>query len=339
MPTFACTRATISLAARCAMWMALVAVFTGCALARAEAQSYPSRNIRLIVAYAPGGGTDAIARAMGHVLSTKLGQTVVVENIGTAGGNVATQIAASAPPDGYTLLMANQGPIAINPHLIKSFKINTMEVFDPVCLIAATPLIAVVANDSPHKSFNDLLAFGRANPGKLVYGTAGVGSASHLAAIILNTTTGIDSVAVPYRGAAPALTDLIGRRLDFMITPLSSLMGALQSKTIRPIAVAGSKRVAAVPDVPTIRESGVPEYDAGEGAWYGLVVPKGTPRDIVERLRAAIIEGIKEPLLASRLTNDGAYPIGSTPEEFRAFMQAEFERWAAAIRKADISVD
>ena len=324
---------------RVALWLALVAAALAGTLPRAEAQSYPSRNIRLIVAYAAGGGTDAIARAMGQVISTKLGQTVVVENIGTAGGNVATQIAAAAPPDGYTLLMANQGPIAINPHLIKSFKINTMEVFDPVCLIAATPLIAVVANDSPHKTFADMIAYGRANPGKLAYGTAGVGSASHLAAIILNSATGIDSVAVPYRGAAPALSDLIGQRLDFMITPLSSLMGALQSKTIRPVAVAGSKRVPALPDVPTIRESGVPAYDAGEGAWYGLVVPKGTPKEIVERLRGAIIEGIKEPLLASRLTNDGAYPIGSSAEEFRSFMQAESDRWAEAIRKANVSVD
>ena len=309
------------------------------ATASADAQSFPNRNIRLIVPYAAGGGTDAMARAMGHVLTTKLGQTVVIENIGAAGGNVATQIVSTAPADGHTILMANQGPLAINPHLIKSFKINTLEAFDPVCLIAVTPLIAVIANDAPYKDFRELVAYGRENPGKLTYGTAGVGSASHLAAILLNTSAGIETVAVPYRGAAPALTDLIGRRTDFMITPLSSLIGVLQSKTVRPLAVAAPERTAAYPDVPTIRESGVPSYDAGDGAWYGIVAPKGTPRDVIDKLRNAIVEGVKEPLLASRLSNNGAYPRGSKPEEFRVFMKAESDRWAAAISKAGISVD
>ena len=328
-----------SLPGRCIGLIGLAAALIAVAAAPAQAQSYPTRNIRLIVPYAAGGGTDAMARAMGQVLTSKLGQTVVVENVSAAGGNLATQIASTSLPDGYTILMANQGPIAINPHLIKSFKINTLEAFDPICLVAITPLVAVIAANSQFKDFRELLAFARANPGKLSYGTAGVGSASHLAAILLNTAAGIDTVAVPYRGAAPALIDLIGRRIDFMITPLSSLIGAVQSKTVRPIAVAARQRVAALADIPTIRESGVPNYDAGDGAWYGMVVPKGTPREIVKRLHDAIIEGLKEPLVASHLSNDGAYPVGSTPEEFRAFMKAESDRWAEAIRKAGISIE
>jgi tripartite-type tricarboxylate transporter receptor subunit TctC len=325
--------------ARCAAWIGLATALIAATAAPAEAQSYPTRNIRLIVPYAAGGGTDTIGRAMGQVLTTKLGQTVVVENIGAAGGNVATQMVSTSPRDGYTILMANQGPLTINPHLIKSFKIDTLEAFDPICLIAVTPLIAVVAADSQFEDFSQLLAFARANPGKLSYGTAGVGSASHLAAILLNSAAGIETVAVPYRGAAPAVIDLIGRRIDFMITPMSSLIGFLQSKTVRPIAVASKQRVVALPNVPTIRESGVPQYDAGDGAWYGMVVPKGTPREIVERLRSAIVEGIKEPILASRLSNDGAYPVGGTSEEFRAFLKAESDRWSKAIQNAGISVD
>jgi tripartite-type tricarboxylate transporter receptor subunit TctC len=315
-----------------------VAALVGAAV-EAHAQAYPNRAIRLIVPYAAGGGTDAMARAIGQVLTAKLGQTVVIENIGTAGGNVATQMVATAQPDGYTILMANQGPLAINPHLIKNFKIDTLKAFDPICLIAVTPLIAVVAPESPFKDFRTLVAYGRANPGKLTYGTAGTGSASHLAAILLNAAAGIETVGVSYRGAAPALTDLIGRRTDFMITPLSSLMGVLQSKTVLPLAAATKTRVAAFPEVPTIRESGVPDYDVGDGAWYGMVVPSGTPPSIIDALRGAIVEGLKEPLLAGRIQTDGSYPIGSTPEALRSFMKAESERWASAIRRAGISVD
>ena len=188
-------------------------------------QTYPDRPIRLVVPYAAGGGTDAIARVIAQGMTGQLGQQLVVENNGTAGGNVATAQAAKADPDGYTLLMANQGPMAVNPHLFKNVKIDPLTAFDPVTLIAEAPLVVVVPEGSRFASFQALLDEAKANPGGLTYGSAGNGSASHLATLLLANTAALDMVHVPYKGAGPAITDLIGGRLDFMITTLPSVVG------------------------------------------------------------------------------------------------------------------
>jgi tripartite-type tricarboxylate transporter receptor subunit TctC len=259
----------------------------GCALAATfvEAQQYPARSIRLLVPYAAGGWTDAIARLVAHGVSEKLGQTMVIENNGAAGRNVATQQAASATPDGYTVLMANQGPMVVNPHLFKNMKVDPLTAFDPITLITAAPLVLVVPNDSKFKDIRSLMEFAQKNPGKLTYGSAGNGSASHLATVLLAHIAKLDIVHVPYRGAGPALNDLLGGRTDFMITTLPSVIGLTDGSQMRPLAVTTKTRTKKYPDVPAIAESGWSEYEAT--AWYGFVVPKGTPKDIVAKLRDA----------------------------------------------------
>jgi tripartite-type tricarboxylate transporter receptor subunit TctC len=303
----------------------------------AAAETFPERPIRLLVPYAAGGGTDAIARLIAQGVSEKLGQQVIVENNGSAGGNLATQQAASAAPDGYTMLMANQGPMVVNPHLFKNVKVDPLTAFDPITLVAAAPLVVVVPQESPFTDIKQLIEDGKKRPGELTYGSAGNGSASHLATLLLAETAGLDMVHVPYKGAGPALTDVIGGRLDFMITTLPSAVGFIEAGTLRPLAVTTKERTKRLPEMPTIAESGWDGYEAT--AWYGFVVPKGTPPEIVARLREATLEAINSPQVRPRLEAEGADPIGNTPEEFIAFMKAESSRWADLIQKAELTLD
>jgi len=300
-------------------------------------QKYPTRSIRLLVPYAAGGGTDAIARLVANGVSEKIGQTMVIENNGAAGGNVATQQAAGAAPDGYTVLMANQGPMVVNPHLFKNMKVDPLTAFDPVTLITAAPLVLVVPNDSKFKTIGDLMEFAKKNPGKLTYGSAGNGSASHLATVLLNHLAKTEMVHVPYRGAGPALNDLLGGRTDFMITTLPSVVGLIEGSQMRPLAVTTKTRTKKFPDVPSIAESGWPDYEAT--AWYGFVVPKGTPQDITAKLREATVETITKGVVRERLEAEGADPIGNSPQEFAAMMKAESARWADVVKQAGIKVD
>ena len=306
-------------------------------LRRAHAQSFPTRPIRLIVPYAAGGGTDAIARLVAQAMAGKLGQTIVVENLSGAGGNIATQTAAAAAADGYTLLMANQGPIAVNPHLFRNLKIDPLKAFDPVTLIAAAPLVLVVPETSELTSVQQLVAHARANPGKLSYGSAGNGSASHLATVLLNVTAKLETVHVPYKGAGPALNDLLGAQTQFMITTIPSVLGLVESGKLRALAVTTKARTPTLPKVPSIAESGFPDYEAS--AWYGFVVPKGTPAEIVAALRGATVAAINDPTIRSRLANEGAKPIGNTSAEFGAFMMAETKRWEGIVRGAGLKVE
>ena len=303
----------------------------------AEAQQYPTRSIRLLVPYAAGGGTDAIARLVANGVSQKIGQTMVIENNGAAGGNVATQQAASAAPDGYTVLMANQGPMVVNPHIFKNMKVDPLTAFDPITLITAAPLVLVVQNDSKFKNVRELVEFAQKNPGKLNYGSAGNGSASHLATVLLGHIAKLDMVHIPYRGAGPALNDLLGGRADFMITTLPSVIGLIDGSQMRPLAVTTKARTKKFPDVPTISESGWEAYEAT--AWYGFVVPKATPKEIVAKLRDATVETITKGVVRERLEAEGAEPIGNTPEEFAAMMKAELARWADVVKQANIKVD
>jgi tripartite-type tricarboxylate transporter receptor subunit TctC len=307
------------------------------AVSSANAQNYPNRSPRLIVAYAAGGGTDAVARVIAQGLSEKFGQVVVVENMGGAGGNLATQSAANAAPDGYTILMANQGPMAVNPHIFKNLKIDPLEALDPVTLIAAAPLVVVVPAESAYKTFKQLVDDIKANPGKLNYGSASNGSASHLATVLLNITAKLDTVHVPYRGASPALNDLLGGATQFMITTLPSVLGLIQGGRMRPLAVTTKVRAPTLPDVATIAELGWPDYEAS--AWYGLVVPKGTPPDVIDTIQKATAAAIDTPLIRDRLANEGATPIGNKPAQFGAFMRAESKRWAETVKSAGIKVE
>ena len=303
----------------------------------AFAQAFPSRPVRLVVPYAAGGGTDALARVVAHAMSQKLGQQVFVENISGAGGNISTQTVASASPDGYTMLMANQGPIAVNPHLFKNLRVDPLQAFTPVTLIAAAPLLVVVPAKSEFTTIEQLINYAKANPGKLTYGSAGNGSASHLATVLLNVVAKIDTIHVPYKGAGPALNDLVGAQTHFMVTTIPSVTGLVDSGQLRALAVTSKVRSSTNPDVPSIAERGWPDYESR--AWYGFVVPKGTPAEIVATLRAATVEAINQPEIAARLATEGAKPVGNTSEEFGAFMKEETDRWGTIVKTANISIN
>jgi tripartite-type tricarboxylate transporter receptor subunit TctC len=306
-------------------------------VAPAFGQAFPSRPIRLVVPYAAGGGTDALARVVAQQMGEKLGQSIVIENVTGGGGNLATQTVATAPADGYTILMANQGPMAVNPHIFRNLKVDPLTAFDPITLIAAAPLLVVVPQGSPYATFQALVDAARANPGKLTYGSAGNGSASHLATILLNVVAKLDTVHVPYKGAGPALNDLLGSQIQFMITTIPSVIGMVETKRLRALAVTTKVRTAILPDLPTVAELGWPDYEAS--AWYGFVAPKGTPPAVIEALRQATVAAINEPLVRSRLDNEGAKPIGNTPAEFAAFMRADSARWGEIARTGVIPVN
>lgn len=303
----------------------------------ATAADFPTRPIRLLVPYAAGGGTDALARVIAQAVSEKLGQQVVVENNGSAGGNVATAQAASAAPDGYTVLMANQGPMVVNPHLFKNVKVDPLTAFEPITLIAGAPLVVVVPPGSPFTSLKELVDDGKANPGKLTYGSAGNGSASHLATLLLAQTAGLEMVHTPYKGAGPALNDVMGGQTDFMITTVPSVVGLVDGQKVRPLAVTTKDRTKRMAEVPTFAESGFAGYDTA--AWYGFVVPKGTPEPAKAAIREATLAALKDPTVLSRLANEGAEPVGNTPAEFAAYMQAESKRWAELVKTAGLSLD
>jgi tripartite-type tricarboxylate transporter receptor subunit TctC len=317
--------------------LGLIAATASLASSAAEGGAYPDRPIRLVVPYAAGGGTDAVARAIAQGMTEPLGQQMVVMNNGTAGGNVATQEAARAEPDGYTVLMANPGPMTVNPHLFKSLKIDPLTAFDPVTLVAQAPLVVVVPQASPYTSLQLLVEAGKKEPGKLTYGSAGNGSASHLATLLLAQTAGLKMVHVPYKGAGPAITDLIGGRLDFMITTLPSIVGFIDSGKAKPLAVTTPERTKRLPEVPTVAEIGFRDYQTT--AWYGFAVPKGTPPAIVITLREATIAGVNKPDVRRTLDFEGAKPVLSTPEEFKAFMQTESKRWADLIQSTGLTLD
>lgn len=301
----------------------------------AQSDNYPSRPVKLIVPYAAGGGTDAIARLVANGVGEKLGQSMVVENNGTAGGNVASQLASKADADGYTVLMANQGPMVVNPHLFENMKLDPLTAFDPVTLIARSPLVVVVSKNSPYKSFKELADFGKANPGKLTYGSAGNGSASHLATEMFLKMAGIQAVHVPYKGAGPALNDMLGGRGDFMVTTAPSVLGLIDSGDMIPLAVTTKDRVKRF-NAPSIAESGYPDYVSE--AWYGFVVPKGTPAAVTEKIRTATIEAMKSPAIKDRLEAEGTVLVGDTPAEFASMMKAESERWKVFLATAGISI-
>jgi tripartite-type tricarboxylate transporter receptor subunit TctC len=305
--------------------------------APALAQSFPVRPIKLILPYAAGGGTDAIARVVAQAMSEKLGQALVIENISTGGGNVATATAAAAAPDGYTMLMANQGPIAVNPHIMKTVTVDTLTAFDAVTQVAETPLVVVVAETSRYRTFGELIDATKQNPGKLTYGSAGNGSASHLATLLLAHVAKLDMVHVPYRGAGPAISDVLGGQTDFIITTLPSVIGLIDSGKMRPLAVTTRERAPTLKDVPTVAESGFADYEAN--AWYGFVVPAGTPRPLIDLLRKATVDALSSPQVKERLDKDGARAVGGTPEQFAAFIKAEHARWKVIAAAANIQIN
>jgi len=305
-------------------------------VARAQ-EKYPSRPITLIIPYTAGGGTDAVARVFAARLSQVLSGQIIVDNKPGAGGNLGTEIVARAKPDGYTLLIGNQGPMVVNPHLFPNMPADPEATLEPIALIADTTLVVVVGPRLQVKTLPELIAEAKKRPGELTYASASNASASHLAAALMCDVAGISARHVPYRGAAPALTDVVGGHVDFMITTVPSATGLIEGGKLTALAVTGAQRAGLLPTVPTAIEAGVAGYTAS--AWYGLLAPKGLPADVLQRLETATAEALGDAKVQERLKADGASPVAMGSAAFGAFMKRERARWGEVVRKARITVD
>jgi tripartite-type tricarboxylate transporter receptor subunit TctC len=298
----------------------LAAVFLTAGV-RAQESGYPSRPIRLIVPFAAGGGTDTLSRIFAQVLSEELKGTVVVENVGGAGGSIGTAQAAKAPADGYTLVSATPS-IVINPHIQKNVPYNVLRDFAPVVQITSSPLVLVVNKDVPVKSVADLIALARAKPGAISYGSAGIGSSTFLATELFKTLAGVDLTHVPYRGTGPALIDLIAGRIQVQLENAPAVLGQIRNGELRAIAVGTSKPSAILPELPTIAAA-VPDYEAS--SWFGLLAPIATPRSVIGQLNAAINKRLDDPAIRKRLEVLGVERVGGTPESFGVYLKAKVE--------------
>jgi tripartite-type tricarboxylate transporter receptor subunit TctC len=312
------------------------APFAKPAILRAE-ENWPQRPIRMLLAYAPGGGTDNVARVLAARLQGILGQPVVVENKPGAGGNLATEAVAASKPDGYTLLMGNQGPMTVNQSLFPNMRVDPLRALDPVALVADAPLVAVVGSGTKARTLPELLAEARKMDGQMNYASASNGSASHLAAALLFQMAKVEAQHLPFRGAGPALNDVVAGHIPFMVTTLPSIAGLIQGELVRPLAVTGGTRIVALPDVPTVAEAALPGYQAS--AWYGLLAPKNTPSTIRTKLEGAVADSLTTPDVEKRLQEEGAVPSRLGGEAFGKFMAAERQRWAKLISDTGITVD
>ena len=313
---------------------ALALLLATASAAEDRAQPYPSRPIRLVVPFPPGGSTDILSRALGQKLAEGLGQPVLIDNRPGAGGSIGSEAAAKAAPDGYTLVMGQLGPLAVSPAIYKNLPYDPVKSFAPVSLMAIVPSVLVVNPQVPAASAVELIAYARANPGKLTYGSAGSGSTSHLTTEYFKLATGTDILHVPYKGVGPMLTDLISGQLSMGINGAPAVMAHVNSGRLRALAVTGLTRLPSLPQIPTLDQSGVKGFDAS--GWYGIVAPAGTPGAIVAKLNAEIRRIMQTPDLRARLDNEGAIPAAGSPEEFGAFIASEIARWAAVLKRAGI---
>jgi len=317
------------------MAMVLFAVALA-AQAQTDASSYPQQPIKLMVPWPPGGGVDTTARMITEPLALRLRQPFVIENRGGAGGNIGTQVSAQAKPDGYNLLMASISPNAVNIHLYPKLGFDPIKDFAPIVYVSSVPNILVVPANSPAKTVKDLIDLARANPGKLNYGSAGVGSSQHLAAVQFITATKIDIVHVPYKGTSPAEVDLIAGHVSLMLDTTTCLPFIASGK-LRALAVASKKRNPALPDVPTLDEAGIPGVYAS--SWYGLMAPAGTPRPIIDKLNAEANQVLQSPEIKKRMAEFGAEIGGGTPEEFGQFIVSEIKRYESIVRLSGAKIE
>ena len=302
--------------------------------APAAAQDYPSRPITLIAPYAAGGGNDVMARAAAERMSKMLGQQIVVENRGGAGGSIATRQVAKADPDGYTLGLGGTGTLAIDPTLYGNVGYDPRKDFAPVGLIATSALVVCVHPSLPVRSIPDLIALAKREPGKLNYASAGTGSGIHLATEYFAAMAGIKLSHIPYKGSSPALTDLVGGHVAIYFSSLPPAVGLLKEGKVRALAVTSAKRSAVFPDLPTVAEAALPGYEAV--LHYGVVAPAGTPQAIIDKLGGALRAAVMSDELKSRLAQDGAEPLPSTPEEYAADIDREERKWSALIKSAGL---
>jgi len=317
---------------------ALIALLVcACASAAAIAQTYPSKPIRLIVPFAPGGSSSIIARAFSAEMSMTLGQSIVVENRPGAAGNIAMDEVARAEPDGYTLIIGHIGTLAVNPFMFEKLPFDTNRDFRAVSLLAKVPTIFVVHVSVPAKNLREFVALARKDPGKLYYGSAGNGSAGHLAIEYLKLVSGMDIQHVPYKGTGPNLIDLVAGRTQFSAAGTPPFLPHVKSGRLRVVAVGTTTRLPILPDVGTVAEQGYPGFETSQ--WYGLNAPAKTPDAIVNRLAAEAAKAAKSAAVQKQLEPDSAEPVGSTPQEFAGYIASEQGRWRDVVRKAKIKAE
>ncbi|MDP2627910.1 MAG: tripartite tricarboxylate transporter substrate binding protein [Candidatus Rokubacteria bacterium] len=300
------------------------------------AQSYPAKPIRLLIGFSPGGGADVVARSLSPQLVETLGQQIVVENRPGANGIIAAELAAKAPPDGYTLLVA-PGNYAFAPAMNAKLPFDMATAFAPVSQLAETPLLVVVHPSLPVKNMQQLIVLAKSYPKKLSYASGGIGGSGHLAVELFSTMTQVQAVHVPYKGTGAAITDLIGGQVPLCFCTLPSVFPHVKSGRLRALAVTTARRTPAAPDIPTVAEAGVPGYEMSQ--WYGLLAPAGTPTPIIERLNSEIGKALKHPELRSRLQSEGAEAVGSSPQEFGAFFKAEIVKWTRIVQSTGMRAD
>ncbi len=314
----------------------LIAAVAACATIGSWAQPYPTKPIRIIVTFAAGGTSDILSRAVGAKLAAALGQPVITDNRPGAGSVIGTEIVAKASPDGHTIGMLISTH-AVNPFVMKSLSYDTINDFTPITLVAIVPGILSANASLPVRSVQEMVQLVRSKPGQFNYGLPGSMTSGHLSMELLKVIAGLDMVAVPYKGGAPAAADLAAGQVQFMINSPPTVLPFVKAGKVRALAVTGAQRSPGLPDLPTIRESGFPDYETYE--WYGLFAPAKTPKEIVARLGQEVAKILKDPELRERMLVQGAELVGNSPEEFAHFVRAEMDKWGALARRINLRVD
>jgi len=318
-------------------WLCLGLALLGLAATSVQAQNYPNKPIRLIVPFPPGGGNDVIARLIAQKLSDRFGQQVVVDNKAGANGIVGLQALMQSPADGYTLAVAAAGPMAVNPSLYDKLPYDPTKDFSPITNLVNYPLLLVVHPSVPVKTTLDLVNLAKAKPKQLFFASPGSGNSGHLAGELFNTMAQVQTVHVPYKGQGPALADLLTGQVQMLYSSIPSVLPQVRSGQLNALAVGSAKRLPSLPDIPTLAETGVPGYEAY--SWVGIVAPAKTPKAIVTRLNQEIVDILKQKDVAEKLNQQGALPVGDTPEQFGAYIKAEIDKWGAVVRAANIKAD
>lgn len=317
--------------------LGLAAGLAVCApVGQALAQAYPSKPITLVIPFPPGGPTDLVARVLAKKLGEQMGQSVVVDNKPGANGNIGAMAVVKAPADGHTVLY-NTSSITLSPALYKSLSYDVQRDLAPVALTAVVPLALVVNPNVPANNVREFVAYAKAHPSKLSYGSAGNGNVTHLAAYQFVQSQGIDATHIPYKGSAPADVDLVAGQIQFMTDTINSVMPFIKDKRLKLLAVTTSQRMSLFPEAPTLAETVMPGFEAG--AWQGVMVPAGTPAAVVQRLNSEILKALKSPEVLEKLAQQGAEALGSSPEEYGAYVKKELARWAGVVKATGISLD
>jgi tripartite-type tricarboxylate transporter receptor subunit TctC len=329
------TSITTSFAAICAGFAAIC--LPGLAFAQAPVPAYPNKPIRFVVPYPAGGPLDVIARLLGQKVAESTKQPVVVDNKPGAGGNIGADLVAKAPADGYTILMGAVATHAINPTLYASIPYDPVKDFAPITQVASTPNVLVVNPSVPASNVREFIAHAKANPNQLNFGSGSTGSAGHLAGELFKAQAGVQMTHVPYKGAAPAMQDLVGGQIQLMFDNLASSLAQVKAGRVKALAVTTAKRTALAPDLPTIAESGLPDFDIS--TWFGVFAPAGTPKEALDRLHAEFTKALAAPDVREKMLALGAEPVGNTPTEFAAYIRAERDKYAKVIKASGAKVD